>query len=178
MFCHKCGVELVEGSRYCFRCGAEVPEIDVSATPQGIIPAVEEAKRYPPIQPEQILLKIDHVCGWEGELEPPKNISGSPQGQLILTNKRLVFVKRRLLDFKDNYKKVEDIDAALSRKGGFAIPLKEITQAEEGSWLISYMKVTGARSGSFVGTGDKDIPVSFPDLAKWLEVINSQRGQV
>lgn len=92
-------------------------------------------------------------------------------GVLLLTNKRLVYLKSRLgLTYYDS---VEDFERDLKKKGSFEIPVSKITGIESDQHLmVPYIRVThdaktGSKTFSFWPETIEDMAV----FTSWVEVI-------
>jgi len=79
------------------------------------------------------VLKYDYVQMWESQVENFKKSHFMGQGQLVLTNRKLVFVKFGMSDMLvkagAKYATSEKLAEGLAKKGSFAIPIGEITDA-------------------------------------------------
>ena len=83
MFCTKCGTQLLEGSNFCPSCGEKVIQ---DSTIQHSATSINQD------EPENVLLKAMVTAQ---EQHPPYNENN---GNLIITNKRVVFTSSRFLN--------------------------------------------------------------------------------
>ena len=83
MFCSKCGTQLLEGSNFCPSCGEKVIQ-DSTVQQSATVVNQDEA--------EKVLLKVMVTAQ---EQHPPY---AENNGNLIITNKRIVFTSSRFLN--------------------------------------------------------------------------------
>lgn len=108
----------------CPRCGSPLGGADwlcATCLTRSTIPAA------PPPPPEEVL-ETERVVAYEGWMDTARLIvayAGSP-GFLILTNLRLVFVRGLV---GGEVRDAGRLEEELGRRGGFALPLKEIADA-------------------------------------------------
>ena len=96
---------------------------------------------FPTSGPERILLKEIAIAyrGWFDVIRMSLPFAGQT-GYLALTSHRLVFVRGTV---RGKFSTLEEMDAALARRGGFSFPLRDVVEAD------TVNEVTVAIGGAF-----------------------------
>jgi hypothetical protein len=121
------------------------------------------------------------VIVFKGETPPfmgLTNIVGI--GQLILTNQRLVLIKRAsLAEWTDWSKSIDDLEEGLNKRGGLVIPLTEISEVKTVKGLLgSRHLVIKQRTESYaIQCMGRRTGVSFIDSEKWEEAIHLAKAK-
>jgi hypothetical protein len=127
------------------------------------------------------ILKVRFATAYPDKEELPM-FGRWKEGQLILTNRRLIFIKAVIRPSLDLYDNLEDVEKELGEKDSFAVPLDEIFDVKLGRKLgapylaIKFWTTSGRKACSFCEiSGILFSRVTPEPWDEWAKLINSLR---
>jgi len=135
------------------------------------------------------ILKYDYVTIRESQFDNFKKSSSLGIGQLILTSRRVVFVKfgsaEKLVGIRagKKYATPEKLNEGLTHKGSFAIPLEEIIDTKAATYMMDPALIIKRQSGAGTQWYRTTIlrKTDFYNRSifeKWVAAINGLKSQI
>jgi hypothetical protein len=126
---------------------------------------------------ERVITHINDVSSNEKE---KKSIFGAIRGDLILTNKRLVFIKTGWGIHIKSYEDVTEIEKSLqTKKENFDIPLTSVMEAESDSHMMSTYLTVRYQAPSGPKVRNFFVPATYYfEADKWVKMISQEANKV